>query len=222
MRLKLAQSLGIDGAFILPVREIHRISSNYYSSLKIQLIDYFGVSISLYSVKPDGNCLYRALSHLILGNQEYYDILKNKLIAKFVNSHNHHFNVMRQSGILSDQELQEHIKSVSERNAWGTNVELCMLGAIAGIDTVVIDCIDANSANWNIRQNYIHSQLEVPLQCDAIFEGQKLCVLHHRLNHHLGNEHFDSFYLQLSNSCPQHPSREPHTSRSHTYQPLIK
>ena len=33
MRLKLAQSLGIDGAFILPVREIYRISSNYYSSL---------------------------------------------------------------------------------------------------------------------------------------------------------------------------------------------
>ena len=196
MRLKLAQSLGIDGAFILPVREIHRIFSNYYSSLKIQLIDYFGVSISLYSVKPDGKSLYRALSHLILGNQEYYDILKNKLIAKFVNSHNHHFNVMRQSGILSDQELQEHIKSVSERNAWGTNVELCMLGAIAGIDTVILDCIDANSANWNVRQNYIHSLLEVPLQCDAIFEGQKLCVLHHRLNHHLGNEHFDSFYLQ--------------------------
>ena len=121
MRLKLAQSLGIDGAFILPVREIHRISSSFYSALKIQLIDYFGVSIytiSLYSVKPDGYCLYRALSHLILGNQEYYDILKNKLIAKSVNSHNHHFNVMRQSGILSDQELQEHIKSVSERNAW--------------------------------------------------------------------------------------------------------
>ena len=70
IRLKLAQSLGIDGAFILPVREIHRISSNYYSSFKIQLIDYFGVSISLYSVKPDGNCLYHAVSHLILGNQE--------------------------------------------------------------------------------------------------------------------------------------------------------
>ena len=88
MRLKLAQSLGIEGAFILPVREIHRIFSSYYSSLKIQLIDYFGASISLYSVKPDGKSLYRALSLLILGNQEYYDILKNKLIAKFVNSHN--------------------------------------------------------------------------------------------------------------------------------------
>ena len=28
MRLKLAESLGIDGAFILPVRETHRISSS--------------------------------------------------------------------------------------------------------------------------------------------------------------------------------------------------
>ena len=50
----------------------------------MQLIDYFGVNVSLYSVKPDGNCIYRALSHIILGNQEYYDILVSNLIAKFV------------------------------------------------------------------------------------------------------------------------------------------
>ena len=50
MRLKLAQSLGIDSAFILLVREIHRMSSSYYTSLKIQLINYFGVNVSLYSV----------------------------------------------------------------------------------------------------------------------------------------------------------------------------
>ena len=50
-----------------------------------------------------------------------------------------------------------------------------MLGAIAGIDTVIVDCIGANSVNLNVRQNYIHSQLEVPLQCDAIFRGQS-CV----------------------------------------------
>ena len=69
MKLKLAQSLGIDSAFILPVREIHRISSSYYALLKMQLMNYFGVNVSLYSVKPDGNCLYRALSYIILGNQ---------------------------------------------------------------------------------------------------------------------------------------------------------
>ena len=77
---------------------------------------------------------------------------------------------------MSDQKLQEHIKSVIEQNAWGTNVELCITGAIAGIDNVIVDCIDANSVNWNVPQNYLHSQLEVPQQCDAIFEGHKLCV----------------------------------------------
>ena len=77
----------------------------------------------------------------------------------------------------------------------GSNVELCMQGAIAGIDTVILDCIDATSANWNVQQNYIHSKLEVPVECEVIFEGQKLRVLHHRLNHYLGNEHFNSFYL---------------------------
>ena len=51
VRLKLAQSLRIDSAFILPVREIHRISSNYYTLLRMQLINYFGVNVSLYSVK---------------------------------------------------------------------------------------------------------------------------------------------------------------------------
>ena len=45
MRSKLAQSLVIDGAFNLPVREIHRISSSYYTSLKVQLNSYFGVSV---------------------------------------------------------------------------------------------------------------------------------------------------------------------------------
>ena len=71
--------------------------------------------------------------------------MKSKLIPRFVACHNHHFNVIRQSGILNDQELKEHIKSVSERNAWGTNVELCMLGAIAGI-TVIVDCMDTNKS----------------------------------------------------------------------------
>ena len=76
---------------------------------------------------------------------------------------------------MSDQELQEHIKSASERNAWGIKVEFCMVGAVAGIDTVLIDRIDAKSANWNVRQNYIHSQLEVPLQCDQSLRDRS-CV----------------------------------------------
>ena len=92
--MQVGGELGIDCLIILPVRETRRLSSSYYSSLEIKLISYFGVNVSLYSVKSDGNCLYRALSHIILGNEEYYAELKSKLIEKFVACQNHHFNVM--------------------------------------------------------------------------------------------------------------------------------
>ena len=54
----------------------------------------------------------------------------------------HHYNVMRKSGILSEQELHEHINSISAPNAWGTNVELNMLAALARIDILLVDCTD--------------------------------------------------------------------------------
>ena len=67
---------------------------------------------------------------------------------------------MRKSGILSEQELHEHINAISAPNAWGTNVELNMLAALAGIDILLVDCTDVNSMNWNILPNYLHNQLD--------------------------------------------------------------
>ena len=157
-------------------------------------MSYLGMNVYLYNVQPDGNCLYHALSHIIFGSEDHYELLKHKLIETFLASPHMHFNVMQISGILSGQELQEHVNMIFARNAWGTNVELSMLGALAGVDILVIDCTEANSTNWNIRPNYIHSLLEIPKQCEAIVEEKKLCVLHHRFKHLRGNEHFDSLY----------------------------
>ena len=80
MRQSLAQSIGIKSVVILPVRETKRIPPNYYASLEIQLINYFGKNVSKYSVQPDGNCLYRALSQIIFGMEDYYELLKHQLI----------------------------------------------------------------------------------------------------------------------------------------------
>ena len=38
-------------------------------------------------------------------------------------------------------------------------VELFMIGAIAGVDSVTIDSMDATSANSNVRQNYMYSYM---------------------------------------------------------------
>ena len=86
MRQRLAHSIGIDSVFIQPDRETRRIATSYYISLHRQLMSYLGMNVSLYNVQPDGNCLYRALSHIIFGSEDHYELLKHKLIQTFLAS----------------------------------------------------------------------------------------------------------------------------------------
>ena len=88
--------------------------------------------------QPDGNCLYRSLSHIIFGTENCFDILKYNLINTFITSTQHHYNVMHRSGILSEQESHEHINLISAPNTWGTSVELNMLAASARIDILLL------------------------------------------------------------------------------------
>ena len=173
MRQKIAHSIGLYEIPILPIRETRGALINYYASLQSQLI-YFDQNVSVYHVQPDGNCLYRSLSHIIFGTENCFEILKYNLI---IHSTQHHYNVMHRSGKLSEQELHEHIDLISPLNEWGTNVELNMLAALARIDILLLDCTDVNSMNWNILPNYIHNQLDIPIECDPIFNAHRVCIL---------------------------------------------
>ena len=167
---------------------------HYYQSLKARLRNKFGPQIYLCPVYGDGNCLYRTLSHVIFGSESSYRVLKHSLISKFKSTPAHFYNVMRRSGIFSEQELIEHMDRVSVLNEWGTNTELNMIGALARINVLSINATDIDPHYWNIQPVYIHEQLEVPLECDPIYDGRKLGVLFHRIHHQIGMEHFDPFY----------------------------
>ena len=195
LRQNIAHSIGLYEIPILLIRETRGALSNYYTSLQAQLTTYFDKNVSVYYVQPDGNCLYRSLSHIIVGTENFFEILEYNLINTFMTSTQHHYNVMRKSGILSEQELHEHINSVSAPNAWGTNVELNMLAALARIDILLVDCTDVNSMNLNILPNNLHNQLDIAIECDPIFNAHKVCILHHRLSRLEGNEHFDSYFF---------------------------
>ena len=62
-----------------------------------------------------------------------------------------------------------------------------------------IGATDVDLNNWNIHPVYVQ-ELEVPLECDPIYEGQKLGVIYHRIDHQVGMEHFDPFYQSLDSS----------------------
>ena len=120
MRQKIAHSIGLYEIPILPIRETRGALNNYYASLQSQLTTYFDQNVSVYHVQPDGNCLYRSLSHIIFGTENCFDILKYNLINTFIASTQHHYNVMHRFGILSEQELHELIDLITPPNAWGT------------------------------------------------------------------------------------------------------
>ena len=102
---------------------------HYYQSLKARLRN--NLVFNFICVYGDGNCLYRTLSHVIFGSESSYRILKHTLISKFKSTPAHFYNVMRRSGIFSDQELIEHMDRVSVLNEWGTNTELNMIRVLA-------------------------------------------------------------------------------------------
>ena len=129
----------------------------YYSSLENRLLNTIHIGISLVPVIPDGNYLYRALSHIIFGTQSKYATLKQHLISTLFSSPEHFPNVMEKSGIFSEKELHEHILRISAHNAWGTDVELRMLGALAGIDIVTKIATDSDCLNWRLEPVYIHN-----------------------------------------------------------------
>ena len=128
MQRRIASSIGLDAGPILLNRDIVNLLDRnllqYYSSLENRLLNTFHIGISLVPVIPDGNCLYRALSHIIFGTQSKYATLKQHLISTFLASQEHFPNVMEKSGLFSEQELHEHILRISAHDTWGTDVEL--------------------------------------------------------------------------------------------------
>ena len=94
-------------------------------------------------------------------------MLKENLIGRLMSSPQHFPNVMEKSGLFSEQELHEHVQRVSAPYAWGTDVQLRMLGALAGMDVVSIIATDSDCNNWRLDPVYIHGQLTSPIVCDS-------------------------------------------------------
>ena len=102
---------------------------------------------------------------------------------------------MEKSGLFSEQELHEHVQRISAPHGWGTDVQLRMLVALAGIDVVSIIATDSDCNNWRLDPVYIHGQLTSSIVFYSIYHGQKLGIVYHRIHHHVGSEHSDPFYL---------------------------
>ena len=49
---------------------------------------------------------------------------------------------------LTEQQLLDHLTRITAHNEWGTDFELRMLGALAGINVVSINAMDSDCFRW--------------------------------------------------------------------------
>ena len=139
---------------------------HYYCSLENRLANTFHINMYSVPVFSDGNCLHRASSYIIFGTKSKFEMLKQNLIVDSCRVHNTTLMLWRNQVLFSEQELHE--QCISAPYAWGTDVQLRMLGALAGIDVVSIIATDSDCNNWRLDPVYIHGQLTSPTEAPSL------------------------------------------------------
>ena len=77
-----------------------------------------------YNVLPDGNCMFRALSHQLFGTDEFHHQLRQMLLAVIQSNHTIYEPYWIEHTTSGIVEFDEHVKSLAKAGSWGTHVEL--------------------------------------------------------------------------------------------------
>ena len=191
MRRALADSINLQH---LPIRSTDftgasPTSTRYYSRLRTQLQSRF--NMMLVPVIGDGNCLFRALSHIIFGDKSEHNNVRLSLINTFSQSH----YVPAFCGIQGYNELsiQRHFDAMRRNYTWGTVNELIMLGMLARINVSFINAVNPSPSEWAITDVYSDNTLS--MSNDSVYEGKTLSVLFHSIGcSGPSANHYDAIY----------------------------
>ena len=195
MRNHIALTLDMELQPILSIRNnrmviVDSTLQDYYASLEARLSHLSDHNFELCPVTGDGNCLYRALAHIIFGTEAIYEHLKFQLIRQFRNSPLHCYNVMKMLHYSCEEDFNNHLNFISN------DVVLAILGSLAEIDVLVINAIHTNPNMWRVDTIYAYDTLSHTTQSNPVFRGQKLGVVLHRLHNVEELYHFDPFYYK--------------------------
>ena len=192
MRRALADSINLQH---LPLRSTDfagatTTSIRYYSIMRTHLQSRF--NMRLVPVTGDGNCLFRALSHIIFGNESEHQNVRISLIHTFEHSpYVAAFCSIQGYNVIT---LQQHINAMKRTGVtWRTVNELIMFGILARINVSYVNAADQDPSKWVITDVYNENTLGI--SNDPIFEGKSLIVLFHSINiSGPSANHYDAIY----------------------------
>ena len=191
MKQSLAQCINLQR---IPLRQTNytgcRVSSSdHYDFMRANVRDLFNFRIV--PVTGDGNCFFRTLSHIILGDESEHQNIRGSLINTFEQSP----YVAALYGLqgYNAVTIQQHFNNMRQSYSWGTVNELIMFGILAGINVSYINTADTDPSKWVITDVYNANTLGIP--SDPIYGGRHLIMLFHSINFS-GSccNHYDALY----------------------------
>ena len=101
-------------------------------------------SRKIYRVAPDGNCLFRALSHQAFGDQAYHTQMRKVLVTLISDNMEKY-----QPFYMGRNTFTEHISSMSKDGIWGTQLEIQAAADCLGLPIYeLMYCSPASSYKW--------------------------------------------------------------------------
>ena len=137
----------------------------------------------------DGNCMFRAVSDQIYGNEEYHNIIREKCM-KYLLIERKFFSQFIEGG---DKEFDNYINMKSKSGVWGDDVELQAISELYNRPIEIYSGSDKplktfheNINEFNLKQENKDNQLEI----------KKISPI--RISYH-GQEHYNSIIPRKNN-----------------------
>ena len=131
MRLALSYSIYLNTTPLTQTDFVGRASnSNHYRCMHTNIQDRFNTRIV--PILADGNCFFRAFSHIIFGNESEH----NKVRVSLINTFEQNLYVPALCCIqgYNEKNIQQHFTEMKRNSRWGTVNELIILGILDRIN----------------------------------------------------------------------------------------
>ncbi|CAH0479167.1 unnamed protein product [Peronospora belbahrii] len=145
-------------------KETNVLNDDGLNCIRKQLAD---IGCKLHEVEGDGNCLFRALSDQLFGDQQQHKQVRNKIID-YLEKHRNDFEPFMED----EEKFEKYCDRMRGDGTWGGNQELYAASRLFQMYVVV-------------HQNQLNARIMV-IECDQLKPTRFVHVAYH------GEDHYDS------------------------------
>lgn len=154
------------------------------------------------AVEPDGNCLFRAISHQLLGTEEEHLFIRG-LLLRFENLNAELFQKYTVPGV-TEANITTHVNKVSTPRVWGTHIEVVATATLFGKPVYFVRRTPSGGFRWDLVQPLLGQHLKIPV-IPSTPSSQSEARDHIELDY-LDNFHYDSIVsVETGQTCISRP-----------------